>query len=595
MKLFSKNSFCSTILNLGLLKVSCFFILILFAGFISDNFITRCEKSKFTETTTYKECIEYYKTLESNFDQIKIFEYGTTDVGKPLHLVVISKDKIFNPEQIHKLNKRIVLVNNGIHPGEPEGIDASMILARNLLSDKNLNLLLENVVLTIIPVYNIGGCLNRNSNSRVNQNGPAEYGFRGNAINLDLNRDFIKSDSKNTIAFSKIFHDWDPDIFIDTHTSNGSDYQYVMTYILTQPDKLNPNLSEYTQNIIVPFLKKKMKETNFEMSVYVNTIKEVPDSGLISFLETPRYSTGYAALFNTIGFVTETHMLKEYETRVWATYHFIKYVLEVVNTKSIEIGKVREKVKYETTKQDLFTISWLPDTTKFNEIDFKGYAAKFKTSDVTGVQQLYYDQKSSYNKKIRFYGKYKANQIVEKPLAYIIPQQWDEIIERLKLNKVDVSLLNKDTLIQTEVFYIKDYKTSNNPYEGHYFHYDTEIRKEIQNIQFYKGDVLIFPNQKNNRYIIETLDPRATDSFFNWNFFDNILQQKEYFSSYIFDEFASEIIDKNSKLKQDFTQLKSSDSTFAKDNYMQLDFIYKNSEYFEKSFQQYPVYRLIKN
>lgn len=119
-----------------------------------------------------------------------------------------------------RINKRIILINNGIHPGEPDGIDASMLLARDIVTNKVK--LPDNVVLAFIPVYNIGGCLNRSAFYRVDQNGPEEFGFRGNSQNLDLNRDFIKSDSKEARSFAEIFHLTDPDIFLDNHVSNGS-------------------------------------------------------------------------------------------------------------------------------------------------------------------------------------------------------------------------------------------------------------------------------------------------------------------------------------------------------------------------------------
>ena len=70
--------------------------------------------------------------------------------------------------------------------------------------------------------------LNRNSTTRTNQNGPESYGFRGNARNYDLNRDFIKSDTKNAKTFAQIFHLVQPDVFIDNHVSNGADYQYIL-------------------------------------------------------------------------------------------------------------------------------------------------------------------------------------------------------------------------------------------------------------------------------------------------------------------------------------------------------------------------------
>ena len=155
---------------------------------------TPFEKSNGKKSATYFEAVKWYKDLDKNSPKISVKEMGPTDAGYPLHLVMISADGKFDPITWHQQKKAVLLINNGIHPGEPDGIDASMILVRDIVNNKIK--LPENVALAFIPVYNIGGCLNRNSYTRANQNGPEEYGFRGNAQNLDLNRDFTKADSK---------------------------------------------------------------------------------------------------------------------------------------------------------------------------------------------------------------------------------------------------------------------------------------------------------------------------------------------------------------------------------------------------------------
>lgn len=193
------------------------------------------EKSNGKETATYFEVIQYYKELSLRSPIIKLESKSKTDAGYPLHLVLISNDKNFDPSLWHKKQKVALLINNGIHPGEPDGIDASMMLVRDIVNKKII--LPDNLAIGIIPVYNIGGALNRNNFSRVNQAGPDSYGFRGNAQNLDLNRDFTKCDSKNARAFAEIFHFLNPDVLVDTHVSDGADYQHAITLITTQYNK----------------------------------------------------------------------------------------------------------------------------------------------------------------------------------------------------------------------------------------------------------------------------------------------------------------------------------------------------------------------
>ncbi|WP_245916210.1 M14 family zinc carboxypeptidase [Aureicoccus marinus] len=159
----------------------------------AQNWVTPYEEKGGTQTPTYEEVISFYLDLAKAFPSINVQTLGKTDSGQPLHLVTYNPDGNFNFQKIGE-DKALVLINNGIHPGESDGIDACMMLMRDLATgEKEVP---KNTVIASIPIYNVGGALNRNSTSRVNQNGPAEYGFRGNARNYDLNRDFIKPTPK---------------------------------------------------------------------------------------------------------------------------------------------------------------------------------------------------------------------------------------------------------------------------------------------------------------------------------------------------------------------------------------------------------------
>jgi hypothetical protein len=544
----------------------------------------------YTTTPTYGELIAVYTGFTVSSPHTQLLTYGTTDVGKPLHLFVVSKEKIFDPAELRKKNKRVLLINNGIHPGEPDGIDASIELVKTLLSKPAQ--LPDDLVICIVPVFNVDGCLNRGKYSRANQNGPEEYGFRGNARNLDLNRDFIKCDAANTRSLQLIFQEWKPDVFVDTHVSNGADYQYVMTLIATQKDKLSTGLAKFMTDELTPSLYKTMKEKKYEMCPYVNTLGETPESGIVQFMETPRYSTGYAALFNTIGFVTETHMWKPYNDRVWATYEFLLALTELTAKHAEKLGRLRKTADERTVAQTDFILNWELDTAQHLLFDFKGYEARYKTSSISGKQRLYYDRNSPFIKKIKFYPTYKPVVTVTKPALYIVPQAWTEVIDRLKLNRVNMSRLAKDTSITVEVYYIEGYETSKRPYEGHYNHYSTRVRSEVQQLDFYKGDYVIVTDQPANRYIVETLEPQGDDSFFAWNFFDGILQQKEWFSDYVFEEKAEEILKNDPKLKLELEEKKKNDREFAENHWAQLAYIYQNSVYHERSQNRYPVVRL---
>ncbi len=552
--------------------------------------LTRFEKSKGLETATYEETIAFYKTLAGKSKLIAVQHKGATDAGYPLPIVLVNADGTHNPAQWRRENKIIIFINNGIHPGEPDGIDASMMLVRDIVTGK-VNLP-QNIALAFIPIYNIGGSLNRNSTTRVNQNGPTEYGFRGNAQNLDLNRDFTKSDSKNAKSFAQIFHWLQPDLFIDNHVSDGADYQHTMTLITTQYEKLGHISGNYLRNIFEPKIYSAMKQKNWDIIPYVEFDGANFDKGITMFNETPRYSSGYAALFGTLSFIPETHMLKPYKERVQSTYDLLKSFIEVASSEQKHIKTIRQQATYERMKQDSFALKFVPDYSKNSEITFKGYQQDSTLSYATGLQKMFYNRNKPYSRQVKFYNYFKSQNFVKKPKAYVIPSGWYEVIERLSLNGVKMQSLQNDSVIKVQVYHIADYKSYPKPYEKHHINYATEITKTTDSLRFQKGDKIIYLNQVANRYLIEMLEPTGDDSFFAWNFFDAILQQKEGYSDYRWEDIAAEVLKKEPELQTALNKKKQEDPAFSSNSGAILRYIYIHSPYYEKAHLRYPVYRV---
>lgn len=543
-------------------------------------------------TATYEETIAFYQKLAKEHAWLQLNEYGATDSGKPLHLAILSKDQDFDPVAIRQKGKQILMINNAIHAGEPCGVDASMLLLRDYLNRPDLQQYLEHTVIIVIPFYNIGGGLNRNSTTRANQNGPESYGFRGNARNLDLNRDFIKCDSRNAQSFNQIYQAWQPDVFIDNHTSNGADYPYTITLIPSQHNKLDPALDKYLQEAMLPRLFKDMAARDWEMTPYVYA-RSTPDEGIAGFLDLPRYSSGYAALFNTLSFMPETHMLKPFKDRVQSVYTFMDVMLRLMHEDRAKLAQVRKKAIKHTQTKTTFPLNWEMDMEQATTVVFKGYEAKYKPSEITGQDRLYYDRAATYEKEIPFYNNYKTSLSVEKPVAYIIPQAYQGVIERLRWNGVALQRLSEDQSLAVELYRIEDFKTRE-AYENHYLHYNVTVEKMTQQWRYRAGDYVVFTDQKTNRYILETLEPQAPDSYFAWNFFDGILMQKEYFSAYVFEDLAAEYLRDHPELKAKLEKKKAEEPEFAKSASAQLAFVYRNSPWYEPTHRVYPVGRLLK-
>ena len=554
-------------------------------------YLTTYEKGNGNQTATYQETIDYFKLLDKDFESIKIIEMGPTDSGEPLRIVIYSSDKNFDFAEIRK-TKAILLLNNGIHPGEPDGIDATMMLYRDLATGKITTP--KNTVIVNIPVYNIGGMLNRNSHTRANQNGPESYGFRGNERNYDLNRDFVKSDTKNSRSFAQIFHTVKPDIFIDNHVSNGADYQYVFTYIATHHQKLGGNLGNYFKKDMMPEILAMLKAKKIDATPYVNIHDEKPDGGFEQFMDSPRYSTGYASMFDVPGSMPETHMLKDYASRVKVTYEYMVSSINFIEKNHAAIKELRAANRDNYLPGMKYPLQWAVDSAQVTLLPFKGYEGDYKTSEVTGQPRLFYDRSKPFEKIVKYYQTFVPTLEVTIPQSYIIPKAWFTIIELLKINNIQMFPLEKDTDIEVESYRIADYQTTTYTYEGHYPHSDTKVIVKKEKVRFTKGDFVIDTQQPGVKYLLETLEPQAIDSYFNWNFFDSILQQKEYFSAYVFEDTAAKLLKDNPALKADFEAKKKQDIDFAKSAEAQLDWVYTHSVYYEKTHLQYPVYRKIK-
>ncbi|MBK6832444.1 MAG: hypothetical protein IPG92_17685 [Flavobacteriales bacterium] len=546
-------------------------------------------------TVTWEQAIARYQEFDRMHAGAQLFEIGKDDDGSPIHLFVISDGSGFTPDSIRNAGKNILWITNGIHPGEPDGIDASLLLAQALLESDQLMGLTVHAALCIVPVYNVSGAKRRGSFSRANQTGPVEYGFRGNARNLDLNRDFIKADASNTRALEAALVRWDPDVYFETHVSDGADHQYVMELLTTQKDKLNGGLSQFMTRTMIPELYEWMERKEMLMCPYFETEGETPEEGLFGFHDSPRYSTGYNALFDRIGILAESHMLKPFADRVNATFQLLLATLAVMDRHGEELTRVRANAKRNTASMNEIGLNWRLDTTVVERIPWEGYETRYEPSAVSGRPRLRYDRSKPTNTKVPWKDTYRPSIIRQKPNGYLIPRAWSNIAMRLKAEGVEVTEVPTATAYSVEVDSIAEFKTVQQPYEGHYLHRDIRCTTSSTVYVAQPGDYYVRTGQATDRYIMETLEPEGEDSFFAWGFFDSVLQQKEWFSDYVFEDLAAELLKKDPALKAALEARRASDPAFAEDAWAQLYFVYQRSPYFEKSYRKYPILRVIRS
>lgn len=542
-------------------------------------------------SATWQQAVARYTELDARHAGAQLSTIGRDDAGHAIHLFVISDGSGFTPDSIRAAGKNILWITNGIHPGEPDGIDASLLLAQALLESDQLMGLLANTAVCIVPVYNVSGALNRGGYSRANQNGPQQYGFRGNAKNLDLNRDFMKLDSENARSLVAALTAWDPDIYFETHVSDGADHQYIMALMATQKDKLAKPLSDFMTGTLIPGQYAWMQRKDLLMCPYFETTGTTPEEGLQGFNDGPRYSSGHAALVDRIGIISEAHVLKPFADRVNATFQLLLGTLAVMDQRPGELHHARAAAKQATAGAEEFGLNWRLDTAVVEQLPWKGFAAVTETSKVTGLPRLRYDHAAPTDILVPWRDTYRPSLQVKKPKAYIVPAQWHEVVERLRLNGVHMQRLERDTVLMVEQDSIGAFITVPMAYEGHYLHRNMEVVRHRKQMAVHAGDWRIPLGRATDRYVVGALECQAEDGFFAWNFFDGVLQQKEWFDAYVFEDRAAALLADDPALKAAFTAQVQADPQFAKDGWAQLLWIYRRSPWMEPGYRKYPVLR----
>ncbi len=560
---------------------------------------TPYESGNQNQTTTWAQCMAYYEALAQQFPSIlRWFQIGVSDNGVPMYAGTVTADGVFDREQIKREGRPVFFNNNGIHPGEPEGVDACMALVRDFCTQPARLAALGQTVFLFIPIYNVDGCLNRNTTSRVNQVGPESFGFRANGRNLDLNRDFIKCDSLAAQTFNRFFTEWDPDVMVDTHTSNGADYSYTMTLIQTQADKLGAEggkgLGSFLRDTMVPAIYADMAQRGWPTCPYVNPVNETPDDGIEDFLEVPRFSTGYAALHHTIGFMPETHMLKPFADRYESIRALVASVLDFTVANATQIQSLRAQARLNDLSKTRWPVFWAVDRSRHSIFRFKGFKAVYSPSKIGNYTRLSYDRNQPWEKDIPWYNHFKAEVTVDAPCGYLIPQAWREVIERLQWNGVTLQRLSSDQTVQAQTYRIQTIRSRELPYEGHMFHEQVTLEAQIETMTVSAGDYWLDLAQANARYAIETLEPLAHDSFFRWGFFNSVLEKKENFSDYVFEDSALEMLQTEPDLQAKFDGWKAQNPHLLSDQKAVLGFIFAHgARYREPSWRRYPVVRLM--
>ncbi len=571
-----------------------FFFSLIFSTIISsaqnEHLETFYEKSNFLETPHYDETIQYAKLLAASSEYIQYTTFGKSLQGRDLPLLIVDKNKNFTPESVKRSGNAILFIEACIHPGESEGKEAGFMLIRDILINNKYPELLENTTLLFIPIFNTDGHERFSPYSRINQNGPKEMGWRTTANNLNLNRDFIKADAPEMQQWLKLFNDWLPDMFIDIHTTDGADYQYQMTYGMHIMGDMNPQQTDW-QKAYLEELEKDLLKDDVLMFPYVSFRRwHDPRSGLVRRTASPRYSTGYWAYQNRPALLIETHMLKDYKTRVDATYHLLRHTIDILDHQHKDLIQMNANADVDAANliNEKFTLSYYTSQKDSTTVKFKGVEYDIVHSDLTDdIWVQFSDKPKDYD--LVLFDKLMPGATKKMPEAYIIPAEWTEVIDRIKMHGIEYHLLEEAKEFEIETYKFSNVQFANFPFEGRQMIHDFNFQEIKMKKTFYPGSIIIPMNQRTAKIIAHMLEPIGPDSFVRWGFFNPIFERKEYVETYVMEKMAREMIQENPDLLDQYKQAIKDRPDIYNNQWDKLFWFYALTPYWDQQKDIYPV------
>jgi murein tripeptide amidase MpaA len=558
---------------------------------------TYFELSKQLDSPSYDETIRYFNQFVSATPYCRMKTFGMSAEGRPLHYLVVAQDNAFTPNRARRKEKTVVLIQNGIHPGEIEGKDATMLLLREMLITREKKQLLDGLVLIIIPVLNADGHERRTAFNRPNQNGPLTMGWRVTSQNYNLNRDYMKADSPEMRGLLKLYSLWKPDLYVDNHTTNGADYQYHITFGVERKQLLDNLLGKFADSTFIPHIEKETSAAGFIVGPYIEMKGERLEEGILEEVNLPRYSTGYAAAQNRLCLLVETHSLKPFANRVFSTKAMNEAVLTFAVAQGKQLRKLNKKADERTIwqyaiKKKPFPVAFGLDMNNPEQLLFKGRECHWIPSDITGAEIPQYSD-SPHEFLIPFFTKTTVTHKVTLPEAYLLPREFSGIAGLLRLHGVKIQLLEESTRFVVEKYRLSKPTFAAGPYEGRIrVHAETELLRVEEMIP--AGTYKIPVAQRALKVLVHLCEPGAEDSLLQWGFFNAFFERKEYAEPYVFEPIARRMLAEDPDLLAEFTR-RLKNKKFAADPSARLDFFYERSPYFDERELIYPIFRLPAN
>ncbi|MEM9593550.1 MAG: M14 family metallopeptidase [Acidobacteriota bacterium] len=561
------------------------------------RWITPVEREGLARTPSYDETFAWLEELVAASDLLEMVSLGKSGEGRDLWMVVASADGAFTPEAMNEVrrerSKPIVLAQAGIHSGEIDGKDAGLMLLRNMTvpGTRDERPLLDRVQWLFVPIFNPDGHERRSPLGRINQRGPEEMGWRTNARNLNLNRDYAKADSPEMAAMLRAIGAWDPDLYIDLHVTDGMDYQYDITWGYGGEQSYSPAISRWLRTVLDPPVSAVLEQMgHFPGGLVFGVDPQNPAAGLFDWsAATPRFSDGYGAARHLPAILVENHSLKPYDQRVLGTYVFLTTVLDAVGHHGESLFAAVAQDRALRTPEVALRFGVDPEAEP-ETVDFLGVRWRHEASEVSGGQKVVWLGEPEDQTLPRVSPTVQAT--VKRPAAYWIPAAWTEVIGRLELHGVAMERIDAPRSVEVEMYRLTGTELAKAPFEGRVRLELTEEPEVERRLETYPaGSVRVSTDQTLGDLAVLLLEPGSPDSFVRWGFFHSVLSRTEYVEAYVMEPTGERMLAEDPELRKTFEAKLASDEAFAADPRARLQWLYQRSPFFDPKWRLYPVGR----
>lgn len=557
---------------------------------VKDNnpWITPAEKTDFRFSPSYTATMQWLEKLGTDNSFLKMVTIGQSENGRDIKMIIATSDIDFSEKALAASNKPLILIQAGIHSGEIDGKDAGMMLLRDITKG-NKNALLEGVNLLFVPILNVDGHERTGPFNRPNQRGPEMMGWRTNARNLNLNRDYTKLETKGIQTMVEIINTYNPDLYLDIHVTDGVDYQYDITFGYNGDYMYSPQTTLWLDIYFRPQVSNALEAMGHIPGPLVFSVNNEDFSqGYFKFDSSPRYSDGYGNVRHLPTILIENHSLKPFRQRVLGTYVFLEATIQTMTRHHHILQQAIEEDK--SRRQENIPLTFKPSE-KTDSMLLKGIISRKVFSEITGDSIVAWLGEPILQ-KVKVLANNEPEVVVQRPKAYWIPTAYEDVIKKLRMHGIEMEITSDAQEVDVEMHRITDPKLASTAFEGRVRVSGNSVI-EHHTVEYPAGSAVISTDQPLGDLAIVLLEPNHPDSFFQWGYFLEILERTEYVEPYFMEPYAQKMLTEDPELEAEFKAKIKNDSTFRSNPNQILQWFYSKSPYYDSQYLLYPVGREI--